>query len=111
MTTGAFTFQPTAGFTSESIGYTLIDNDGDTASKTLTFTASGPADHPPIVRDDHVITNISGSGAAINIPSSALLYNDTDADGNAITVTATSGVLSGTVSPPAGQSNCNGDFH
>ena len=102
LTTGAFTFQPTAGFTSESIGYTLVDNDGDTASNTLTFTASGPVDHPPVVRDDHVITNISGSGAAINIPSSALLFNDTDADGNAITVTATSGATSGSASPASG---------
>jgi VCBS repeat-containing protein len=102
MTTGAFTFHPTQNFTSENVGYTLVDNDGDTASNTLTFTASGGADHSPIVRDDHVITNITGSGAAISVPSFALLANDTDADGNPITVTATSGASSGAVSPASG---------
>jgi VCBS repeat-containing protein len=98
MTTGAFTFQPTSGFTSESVGYVLVDNDGDTAVNTLTFTESGVADHPPIVRDDHVITNISGNGAAVAIPAWALLYNDTDADGNPITVTAAGPASGGAVS-------------
>ena len=102
MTTGAFIFQPPTGFTSESVVYVLVDGDGDTAGNTLTFTGSGAVDHAPIVRDDHVITNISGAGAAIAIPSYALLYNDTDADGNSITVTATSGASSGGVSPASG---------
>jgi VCBS repeat-containing protein len=44
MTTGAFTFQPTSGFTSESVGFTLTDGDGDTASSTLQLTSTiGPA--------------------------------------------------------------------
>ena len=102
MTTGAFTFQPTSGFISQSVDYVLVDGDGDTAGNTLTFTASGGPDHAPIVRDDHVITNISGASAAIAIPSWALLYNDTDADGQAITVTATSGASSGSVTPNSG---------
>ena len=43
MTTGAFTFQPTSGFTSEPVSYVLADRDGDTASNTVTFPpASGP---------------------------------------------------------------------
>ena len=102
MTTGAFTFQPTAGFTSESVGYVLIDNDGDTSSAILAFTGAGGADHPPIARDDHVITNITGGSAAIAIPSWALLKNDTDAEGNPITITATGGAADGTVAPPSG---------
>src|SRR5262249_43962957 len=32
MTTGAFTFQPPTGFSSESVGFVLVDGDGDTAS-------------------------------------------------------------------------------
>ena len=78
MTTGAFTFQPTIGFTSESVGYVLIDGDGDPASNTLTFTASAAADQAPIVRDDHVITNQAAAAGAdlIVIPDYALLYND-----------------------------------
>jgi Ca2+-binding RTX toxin-like protein len=68
----------------------------------VTFTASGSGDHPPIVRDDHVITNITGSGATISIPSFALLSNDTDADGNPITVTATGNPVGGSVAPGSG---------
>jgi T1SS-143 domain-containing protein len=40
MTTGAFTFQPTTGFTSESVGFTLTDGDNDTASSTLQLTGN-----------------------------------------------------------------------
>jgi hypothetical protein len=40
MTTGAFTFQPSASFSSESVGFTLIDGDGDQATSTLDLTAS-----------------------------------------------------------------------
>src|SRR5262249_51475590 len=44
MTTGAFTFQPSTGFSSESVGFTLVDGDGDTASSTLQLTSTiGPA--------------------------------------------------------------------
>ena len=41
MTTGAFTFQPPAGFSSESVGFVLVDRDGDTASSTIDFSAAG----------------------------------------------------------------------
>jgi Mg-chelatase subunit ChlD len=40
MTTGAFTFQPSTGFSSESVGFVLVNGDGDTASSTLDLTAS-----------------------------------------------------------------------
>ena len=87
MTTGAFTFQPSASFSSKSVGFVLVDRDGDTASSTINFSAAGGPDHPPIVRDDHVITNISGgSGTNIVIPDYALLYNDSDADGQTIAI-------------------------
>ena len=88
MTTGAFTFHPPTGFSSESVDFVLVDRDGDTASSTIHFSAAGGPDHPPIVRDDHVITNISGgSGTNIVIPDYALLYNDSDTDGQTIAIT------------------------
>jgi VCBS repeat-containing protein len=40
MTTGAFTFQPPTDFSSESVGFVLVDGDGDTASSTLELTAN-----------------------------------------------------------------------
>ena len=41
MTTGAFTFQPPTGFSSKSVGFVLVDRDGDTASSTIHFSAAG----------------------------------------------------------------------
>src|SRR5262249_10515394 len=41
MTTGAFTFQPPTGFSSETVGFVLVDRDGDTASSTIHFSAAG----------------------------------------------------------------------
>src|SRR5262249_19529181 len=40
MTTGAFTFQPPTGFSSESVGFTLVNGDGDTARSTLDLPAA-----------------------------------------------------------------------
>src|SRR5262249_6206738 len=40
MTTGAFTFQPSTGFSSESVDFVLVDGDGDTASSTLELTST-----------------------------------------------------------------------
>ncbi len=85
----------------EVITYRLTDNDGDTASNTLTVTILN-GDRAPIVRDDNVITNISGGGASIVIPEYALLYNDTDPDGQSIAVSGVSGANSGSVSRAGG---------
>jgi VCBS repeat-containing protein len=77
-----------SGFT-DAIPFVLIDNDGDTAGNTLTVVVS-TQDHHPIVRDDHVITNITGgNGANIVIPDWALLFNDSDPEGQAIAITGT----------------------
>ena len=46
MTTGAFTFQPPAGFSSKSVGFVLVDRDGDTASSTIDFSAAGRTRSP-----------------------------------------------------------------
>ena len=100
MDTGDYTYTPPASVSSNEVatfGYTLIDGDGDVASNTLSFNISN-VDLPPIVRDDRVITNVAGNGAAIIIPHYALLFNDTDADGNPISITGASSPSSGTVS-------------
>jgi len=41
MTTGAFSFQPPTGFSSKSVGFVLVDRDGDTASSTIHFSTAG----------------------------------------------------------------------
>ena len=74
----------------ENVGYVLTDNDGDTAPGSLIVNVSA-IDLPPIARDDQVITNVSGSGAAVTVADAALLWNDSDANDDAISVTAVGG--------------------
>ncbi|WP_291865952.1 DUF5801 repeats-in-toxin domain-containing protein [Bradyrhizobium sp.] len=98
---GAYTYTPPGLFGSsftESIGYALIDGDSDLVSSTLSINVAS-ADLPPIVRDDRVITNQAGASGAdtIAIPDYALLYNDSDANGQAIAVTAVNNASDGSV--------------
>ncbi len=87
MNSGAYTYSVTDSATlphNTSLTYAITDGDGDAAANTLTVTITD-ADNAPIVRDDRVFTNITGSGADIIIPDYAFLWNDTDADGNPLT--------------------------
>ena len=44
MTTGAFTFQPPTNFSSETIDYVLVDNDGDAAGNSLVVAVDNDDD-------------------------------------------------------------------
>jgi Ca2+-binding RTX toxin-like protein len=92
----------TSGF-SDTVPFVLIDNDGDTAGNNLKVVVT-TQDHAPIVRDDHVITNapaVSGPDSIV-IPDWALLFNDNDPDLQAITISAVSGAVDGSVAHASG---------
>jgi uncharacterized protein YegL len=96
MNSGGYVYTLLDGATlpvNDNFGYTLSDADGDAASSMLLVSIAG-GDSAPIGRDDTIFTNISGSGASIVVPEYALLWNDTDANGDAITVGAISNVNS-----------------
>jgi len=109
MDDGAYVYTPPSEITADitvPVNFVLIDNDGDTAGNVLTINVLN-ADRAPIVRDDTVITNVSGSGANIVIPQWALLNNDADPDGDTISITAaatspSSDLTSATNNSPAG---------
>lgn len=104
MDTGAYTYTPPAVINSNfdvPVGFVLVDNDGDAAGNTLTIHVNN-ADRAPIVRDDHVITNLYGAAVSIVIPDYALLFNDKDGDGQTIAITGVGGAKSGTVSQGTG---------
>ena len=77
---GIWSYAPDATPTAatEIFNYTVIDRDGDTAGSTLTVTVvdGGGPGGGAIANADLVITNASGSGAAIQIAEAALLAND-----------------------------------
>ncbi|MES0885308.1 DUF5801 repeats-in-toxin domain-containing protein, partial [Roseibium sp. SCP14] len=91
--TGAWTYTA-GGSTSngvEAFEYTLIDNDGDTSSATLSIEVI-PA---PGANNDIVLTNITDF-SPIDIPEEALLNNDTET-GSPLSVNSVSDPDGGTV--------------
>lgn len=92
MNTGAYVYALlTSDAANDQFEYTLTDADGDSATNTLTVTAT-VADVAPIVRDDYVFTNVNGAGASVVVPQSAFLWNDSDANGDTITFGAISNI-------------------
>ncbi|WP_119303265.1 DUF5801 repeats-in-toxin domain-containing protein [Dongia deserti] len=97
MSTGAYTYALLAdAAASDTFGYTLTDTDGDAATSTLQISAA-VSDIAPIVRDDYIIAghNNNSGNETIVIPAAALLWNDSDANGDAISVSGTFTNVSG----------------
>ena len=85
------TYTPTTGFTgTDSISYTITDGQGGSDSSTVTVTVNVPLNNPPVANVDEVTTN-ENTPTVINAIS-----NDTDADGDTITVYSAS-ATNGTV--------------
>jgi len=86
--TGEYTYtsqKTTTVVLTETLGFTVSDNDGDLASSTLTVKVIPNA--APVAVDDHIITNVL-SGTIV-VPGELLLANDTDANGDPLTATPT----------------------
>jgi hypothetical protein len=92
---GTVTFTPTSGFSgAASFTYTLSDNAGGTATGTVTVTVA--ANSLPVGGTDSASTAFN---TAVNIATSTLLQNDTDANaGQTLSVTAVQAGTGGTVS-------------
>jgi hypothetical protein len=94
--TNIITFTPTAGYTgSASFTYALSDGRGGTASASVALTVNPPANQAPVaVSDTSLLTQ---QGAAIQIAAATLLANDTDANGDVLSITGVSAPVNGTV--------------
>jgi CshA-type fibril repeat protein len=88
---GTITYTPNANFNgSDTISYTISDGNGGTATATVTVTVA-PVNDAPVAVNDSATTN---EDVPVTIP---VLANDSDVDGDPLTVTgATAG--NGTVS-------------
>ncbi len=91
-------FTPAADFTGDAtFAYTISDGtDTDTATVTLQF---GSANDPPVAVDD---TATTAEDTALAITGASLTVNDSDPEGQALTVTAVSGATNGTVTLAGG---------
>jgi CshA-type fibril repeat protein len=89
---GSYTFTPLANYNGNvpAITYTATDTNGGSGTGTLNITVTAVNDVP--VATDDVITAAEDSPA-----TGSLLANDTDVDGNTLTVTQLSVTVNGTV--------------
>jgi Ca2+-binding RTX toxin-like protein len=88
------TYTATAGYNgTDTFTYTVSDGHGGTDTATVTVTVTGPPNNPPVAGDDSVTTAEDTSTGPI-----AVLTNDTDADGDTLTISGHTDGAHGTVS-------------
>ncbi len=100
---GSFSYDPTGSSalqavpdgqsTTDTFTYRANDGHGGTSTATATITVTGAVNHPPVAVDDTAST----TNAASFMESTSVLANDTDPDGDSLSIDQLNGV-SGT--PP-----------
>jgi hypothetical protein len=86
------TYTPGAGFTgADAFSYTIADGAGGTATAPVTVTVNPPANVPPVAVADQASTV---AGQAVQVP---VLANDTDPDGDPLSVVAVTQGANGAV--------------
>lgn len=95
------TYTPAAGYTgTDSFTYTISDGKGGTATGTVTVTVSG-VNHPPVANNDSV-SIVHYGGTYCPFKTFNVTANDTDPDGDALTITSVTNGSHGTVSIASG---------
>ncbi len=88
------TYTPAANFNgTDSFTYTVKDADNQTSTATVNMTVTPVNDLPVAVED----ARSTPSGTQLVVMAASLATNDTDIDGDALTVTAVSGATNGVV--------------
>ncbi|MEJ5992768.1 Ig-like domain-containing protein, partial [Ramlibacter sp. PS3R-8] len=91
---GNVTFTPNPNFTgTASYQYTISDGNGGTSTATVTITVTPQQDSPTANND----TASTTEDTPVSIPLATLAGNDTDPDGDTLTVTAVGNPVGGTV--------------
>jgi len=91
---GNVVFTPAANYNgSASFTYTVTDGNGGTATATVNVNVTAVND-VPVVADD---TATTVEDTALTIPVGTLLSNDSDADGDTLTIASVQGAVNGTV--------------
>ncbi len=89
--TNTVTFTPMAGYTGPaSFNYSISDGNGGTASAVVSLNVNAPPNRPPVASNDSGFTVTQD--ATLSLPASSLLANDSDPDGDPLTIT---GIVNG----------------
>ncbi|RYF56503.1 MAG: DUF4082 domain-containing protein, partial [Comamonadaceae bacterium] len=93
--TNSATFTPTPGSTGPaSFTYAISDGHGGTANGTVNLTITASSNNPPVVTSDSGFSTVQNT--VLSIAAAALLANDTDLDGDTLTITGANGGVHGT---------------
>jgi hypothetical protein len=91
---GTYTYTPNANYNgTDSFTYTISDRDGATSTATVNLTVNAVNDNPDAVHD--IVT--ARQGTPKTILAAELLANDTDVEGNTLSLTNVSNAQNGTV--------------
>ncbi len=97
---GNVLFTPTPGYTGPaSFTYTISDGQGGTSTATVSISVNAPGNTPPVAVGDSTTTTIN---TAVSITPTTLLANDSDIDGNPLTIVSVQAATQGTVALVAG---------
>ena len=89
---GSFVYTPNLGFSgADEFTYTITDGNGNEDTATVQFTVSTAENNPPVAIDDSATTSFETS------VNGNVLANDSDPDGDAITVVSNTDASNGTV--------------
>ena len=97
---GTINYQPAANFNgTDTISYQISDGNGGVSTATVTVTVTPVNDAPVAVND----TRTTSEGTPISVTAaSGVLANDSDVDGDTLTVSAINGVTTNVGQPVAG---------
>jgi len=105
---GSFTYTPDENYNGvDTFEYTITDGNGGTDTATVTLTIN-PINDPPVANNDPDAINdgfVTDEDTSLNIGQNLLLGNDTDADGDTLSITAFTQPANGTL-----VQNPNGSF-
>ncbi|NTW55850.1 MAG: tandem-95 repeat protein, partial [Chlorobiaceae bacterium] len=91
---GSFTYTPTANYNgTDSFTYTISDGQGGTDTATVTINVTPVNDAPDAVND----TYTTAEDTVLTVPAPGVLTNDTDIDGDTLTVTGHTNPTHGTL--------------
>ena len=89
---GSFTYTPNADYNGpDSFTYTVDDGNGGPATGTVNLTVNSVNDDPVAVDDDYAVDE----DGALNIPAPGVLSNDSDVEGDTLTVSVDTGRRNG----------------
>ena len=101
ITAGRVSYTPTTGYSgADTFTYTVSDGKGGTASANVAITVQPAANRPPVALNDAYVLNQNSSNNSLNV-----LANDSDPDGDTLTISAVSTPAHGTATIVANRIN------